>query len=380
MLRRLTLTTSILLLASGSGAAAAVASTNSGTTTDSTTTSTTSTTTTTKSKVPALRVLSASPIHTAAGDATVNVRFSTALPKSVPSRELPQLSPKLAGKWSEVGTSGLRFTPSGVYPAGTTVKVTIPTSLKAANGAHLSKADTFSYKVRNYQQARLIQLLVQLRYLPLKFVTSAKNRHLINGNVTEQRRLAFAPPSGHFTWAKGWPSQLHSLWTHNRSLVVAGAVRTFEYQHHLTMDGVAGAKVWSDLLSAAAGKHANTRGYTYALATETDPETLTIWHGGHVVLRTPANTGIAAAPTAPGTYPVYEKLASQVMRGKNPDGSKYADQVYWVSYFHGGDAVHYFDRATYGWPQSLGCVEVPMAAAKTSFGYLTYGTLVTVKG
>jgi hypothetical protein len=378
MLRRLALTTSILLLASGFGAgAAALAGTNTGTTTDSTTTPSTTTTTT---KVSALRVLSATPNHIAAGYATVTIQFSTALPKTVSSRELPRLSPGLAGKWSEVGTSELRFTPSSVYPAGTTVKVTVPVSLKAVDGAHLSKPYTFSYQVGNYQQTRLVQLLAQLHYLPLKFIPAAKDKHLVSGNVQEQRRLAFAAPSGRFTWNKGWPSQLHSLWAHDRGAVLAGAIRTVEYQHHLTMDGVADAQVWSDLLSAAAGKHANTRGYTYAVATETDPETLTIWHNGHVVLHSPANTGIAAAPTAPGTYPVYEKLSSQVMRGKNPDGSKYADQVYWVSYFHGGDAVHYFDRSTYGWPQSLGCVEVPMAAARTSFGYLTYGTLVTVTG
>jgi hypothetical protein len=67
-----------------------------------------------------------------------------------------------------------------------------------------------------------------------------------------------------------------------------------------------------------------------------------------------------------------------VMQGTNLDGSTYADQVYWVSYFHGGDAVHYFDRGSYGWPQSLGCVELPSTTAQASYGYLTYGSLVTV--
>ena len=33
--------------------------------------------------------------------------------------------------------------------------------------------------------------------------------------------------------------------------------------------------------------------------------------------------------------------------------------MYWISYFNGGDAVHYFDRAAYGYEQSLGCVELP---------------------
>ncbi len=77
-----------------------------------------------------------------------------------------------------------------------------------------------------------------------------------------------------------------------------------------------------------------------------------------------ANTGISVAPTATGTFPVYEKLTFQIMQGTNPDGSHYADPVSWVSYFNGGDAVHYFDRGSYGWPQSLGCVELPYTAAK----------------
>jgi len=96
------------------------------------------------------------------------------------------------------------------------------------------------------------------------------------------------------------------------------------------------------------------------------------------VLQTPGNTGIKQSPTADGTYPVYERLRYQVMKGRNPDGSKYSDPVYWVSYFNGGDAVHYYARGSYGFPQSLGCIEVPYGAAKTSYQYLTFGSLVTV--
>jgi lipoprotein-anchoring transpeptidase ErfK/SrfK len=66
------------------------------------------------------------------------------------------------------------------------------------------------------------------------------------------------------------------------------------------------------------------------------------------------------------------------MKGRNPDGSKYADQVYWVAYFHNGEAVHYFPRASYGSQQSLGCVELPYSEAKWIWPYLTYGTRVTV--
>jgi hypothetical protein len=40
----------------------------------------------------------------------------------------------------------------------------------------------------------------------------------------------------------------------------------------------------------------------------------------------------------------------------------------------------YFSRGGYGYNQSLGCVELPSAAAKMAYPYLTYGTLVTVTG
>jgi hypothetical protein len=42
--------------------------------------------------------------------------------------------------------------------------------------------------------------------------------------------------------------------------------------------------------------------------------------------------------------------------------------------------VHSMDRASFGSPQSLGCVELPLTEARQVWPYLTYGTLVTVTG
>jgi hypothetical protein len=66
------------------------------------------------------------------------------------------------------------------------------------------------------------------------------------------------------------------------------------------------------------------------------------------------------------------------VQGTNPDGSHYADPVQFVAHFMAGEAVHYFPRYSYGWPQSLGCVELPFTAAARAWPYLTYGSLVTV--
>ena len=103
-----------------------------------------------------------------------------------------------------------------------------------------------------------------------------------------------------------------------------------------------------------------------------------MWHDGQVILHTPANTGISVAPTTVGTAPVYLRYTFQIMQGTNPDGSHYADPVSWVSYFRSGEAVHYFPRGSYGYPQSLGCVELPYNQAHYVWPYMTYGTLVTV--
>jgi hypothetical protein len=106
------------------------------------------------------------------------------------------------------------------------------------------------------------------------------------------------------------------------------------------MDGDAGSGVWHALLAAVAAGATSRHGYTYALASQAVPETLTVWHNGRVILHTLANTGIPAAPTTIGTAPVYLRYTFQIMKGTNPDGSKYADPVSWVSYFRSGEAVH----------------------------------------
>jgi lipoprotein-anchoring transpeptidase ErfK/SrfK len=117
----------------------------------------------------------------------------------------------------------------------------------------------------------------------------------------------------------------------------------------------------------------------YLEVTTSSPETLHVWRDGKVIDQSLANTGIAEEPIAPGTFPVYLRYASTTMSGYNPNGSYYSDPgVPYVAYFNGGDAVHGFLRAQYGYPQSLGCVELPYANAAVVFNYDPIGTLVNV--
>ncbi len=154
----------------------------------------------------------------------------------------------------------------------------------------------------------------------------------------------------------------------------------FENTHEITVDGLAGPAVWRALLSDAIAGKRQTSGYTYVYVHREVPEVLTLWHDGHTVLTSAANTGIAGAETELGTFPVFEHIPEGTMSGTNPDGSHYNDPgIKWISYFNGGDAIHNFDRASFGTPQSLGCVELPLAAAAEVWPYTPIGTLVTIE-
>jgi peptidoglycan hydrolase-like protein with peptidoglycan-binding domain len=335
-------------------------------------------------KAAPLRLLSVSPAggaHDANGGGPVTLTFSSALSPATP---LPTLSPKIAGSWKVAGATAT-FTPSSGFLPDTKVRLTIPGGMTgaAASAGTLKRASSVTFTTGSYSTLGLQQILTQLGYLPFTWTpattaTSASAPVSLNEEVS----TAYAPAAGTFTFKPGYPSQLTSQWKAGKdNMLDQGAIRAFQSVQGLTMDGVAGPDVWAHLLTAAAKNQVNPNGYSYALASQDSPhESLKVWHNGKLILNTPANTGISGANTADGTFPVYERLQFQIMKGTNPDGSKYSDPVYWISYFDGGDAVHYFDRPAYGYYQSLGCVELQWSPAKFIWPYLTYGTLVTVTG
>ena len=194
--------------------------------------------------------------------------------------------------------------------------------------------------------------------------------------------IPLTPLSGHFAWRFGdIPPTLAALWTAGHpNAITTAAIMQFEAAHGLTTDGSAGPEVWQALLRAVARRQMNKAPYAYVYVTTSLPETVNLWVDGKVIFQTPCNTGIAAAPTAVGTWPVYVRYVTTTMSGKNPGGSVYHDPgIPWVSYFHGSDALHGFLRYSYGFPQSLGCVEMPYQAAGTVYPWTPIGTLVTIE-
>jgi L,D-transpeptidase catalytic domain len=327
-----------------------------------------------------------------AGGDPVVVTFSAPLAAGSP---VPVLTPAVPGSWQQAGPV-LTFRPAVPFSPSSHITLRIPAGqagVRAAGGGLLARPVVAGFRTRAWSTRRLSELLAQLGYLPLSWtpLSGGAGRPTGDGQpvaasaagpgLAAQIAAAYSPPPGTFRWHHGYPASLHRQWHASRpSVLLKGAVMAFQARRGMTMTGTASLSLWRALFRAADRGRANRAGYTYAVASKGSPETLTIWHDGHVVLRSDTNTGIPVAPTADGTFPVYLRYRYQIMRGTNPDGSSYADPVEFVAYFDGGEAVHYFPRGSYGSPQSLGCVELPIAAAARAWPYLTYGSLVTVTG
>src|SRR6266571_3581874 len=323
------------------------------------------------------------------GAARITVIFSEPLSATSP---MPTISPAIDGTWQRHGNTAV-FVPARGFGARTKVTVQIPAGaggMESARGGVLATPVTAKFRTGSYSPVRIEQLLAQLGYLPLDWAPQTGTEVPLS-DANAQLRAAYSPPAGTYTWQSGYPSALMRLWSPDKpSEILRGAVMAFQADHGLTSDmiyenqegltlnGSIGRRLWRALFRAITRDQANKHGYTYALASQRAPETLTVWHNGVQIFRNPANSGVPVAPTAVGTDPVYIRYQSQIMKGTNPDGTKYADPVAWVAYFHAGEAVHYFGRYSYGSQQSLGCVELPWGPAKRIWPYLTFGTLVTV--
>jgi peptidoglycan hydrolase-like protein with peptidoglycan-binding domain len=321
-----------------------------------------------------LNVVSVSPVDGATGvpsDATVTVQFSEPLSANSP---MPSLTPAVAGNWQMLTPTTVAFVATGPFVPSSTETISVPAGhdgIRSAGGVDLGQAASVRFTVATGSTLRLQQLLAQLGYLPLTFTPAAP--------VTAPQEMA-QPQEGTFAWRFAEPAPLTSQWASGSANVITkAAVMTFENKHGMTTDGVAGPQVWSQLLADVASGTVDTAAYNYVYVSKSLPETATVYSNGAEVYSTLANTGVAGAETASGTFPVFEHLTVTTMSGTNPNGTKYRDPgIPWVSYFNGGDALHGFVRGSYGFPQSDGCVEMPPDHAAVVFPYTPIGTLVTV--
>jgi peptidoglycan hydrolase-like protein with peptidoglycan-binding domain len=316
-----------------------------------------------------------------APDGTITLTFSEPV-ASLLGASRPTLTPSMPGSWRETDSHTLVFRPSGLgAPLGSQLSLALPAAMAVAapSGALGTPVERLSWTVPLGSTLRLAQLLAQQGYLPLRWQPSGT---AVADTELAQSAAAVSAPSGSFRWRyPHTPRELIALWRPGSpNQILRGAVMTFERTHGLAVDGLAGPMVWRALLAdAVAGRRYRTP-YSYVYVHSQVPQKLTLWSAGHIILTSPGNTGIPSRPTAPGTFEVFEHIQSGTMSGTNPDGSRYHDPgIRWISYFNGGDALHAFPRASYGTPQSLGCVELPLAAAAQVWPYTPVGTLVTIE-
>jgi hypothetical protein len=296
-------------------------------------------------------------------------------------KSLPKLA--VAGHWKRTNDHTLVFTPSGTGPSlGSDVKVMLPhtVALADATGRGLKTGREIDWKVPPASPLRLIQLLAEDGYLPVEFKASGAP---VAHTVRAQSSAAAHPPDGTFPWRfSNTPSELKKQWApETGNVIVRGAIMMYQDEHQLAVDGLPGPELWKGLLKSAVDDKVEHKSYNYVYVHRDHlPQVATLWHNGKNIFSTPGNTGVAAAPTDLGTFPVFEHLPETTMSGTNPDGSHYNDPgIKYVSYFNGGDALHAFDRASFGTPQSVGCVELPLASAAKIYPYTPIGTLVTIE-
>jgi len=290
---------------------------------------------------------------------------------------MPEITPSVAGSWALTSATTLTFQPDSSLVPFQTYTVTVPggaDGLRGTSGARLASNVKIDFKIAAGSFLRLQQLLAQLNYLPVAFAPSSTAAVPASQEAMVQL--------GTFNWR--WlnqPTQLTSLFIQgDDDVLTQGAVMMFENLHGLAADGIAGPDVWTALLQAVGTKQMDPNPWDWIWVQKALPETLYAYSNGAIVFQTPANTGAFGVATPDGTWPVYLHYASTTMQGKNPNGSTYDDKgVLWVSYFYKGDALHAFLRGSYGTPQSLGCVEMPTAAAATVFPLTPIGTIVSVQ-
>ncbi len=319
------------------------------------------------------------PGTTLAPGGQLTLTFSDPVARVLGTRS-PRLSPATPGHWHLLDAHTLAFRPNGFgFGLGTKVRIVLPRAVHLAARAGKALTLTFSWQVPTGSTLRLHQLLAQLGYLPLNWQSTASSTPTSLG---EQLAAAVSPPPGRFVWRyDNTPPELTNLWNAGlTSEITRGAVMMFQDTHGLAVDALPGPRVWRALISDVIAGKRRGGGYSYVYVHRDLPQSLNLWHNGRLILSSPGNTGVPAAPTKLGTFPVFEHLVVGTMSGTNPNGTHYKDPgIRYISYFHQGDAIHAFNRSSFGTPQSLGCVELPLASAAKVWPYTPIGTLVTIE-
>ena len=294
-----------------------------------------------------------------------------------PATPRPTLAPAAGGTWQDIGPYEI-FRPTSTLDPCTSYTLRIPAGTFALRHRRLGRTRLFRFNVACPGTTAVQEALARLGYLPYTLHGYVGASSLAPITRKEAAQRAFMPPP------KGvLRENVHRAPPLKQGTVdptTTGAMQVFEGDHGLPLSTTPSKQLWIDLIAAEVLRHNDPRPYTWVTVSEAMPETLAVHEGAKVVLRSPTNTGVPGATTQQGIFPIYIRYVATTMIGTNVDGSHYNDPgVPWVNYFNGGDAVHGYIRPGYGYPQSNGCVELPIATAQTVYGMLQLGDLVIVE-
>ncbi len=290
----------------------------------------------------------------------------------------PMLEPAVAGSWRVAGDSEV-FTAAATLAPCSTYTLTVWANTVATGHARVGRKRSVKLQVACPPVAGLQEAFARLGYLGAKLHPTYRV-HLPHDGRESMRaaaQQAYRPFRGGLAPepSDAPPVQLGTL-----DATTRGAIEVFQADHRLPMTGAPNALMWRVLLEVEGLYHRDPHPYTWVSVTESLPETMELHEGSRVVVSSPANTGVAGAETEKGIFPIYARYVSTTMTGTDPDGEHYvAPDVPWVNYFNGGDAVHGYPRASYGFPQSNGCVELPIGTADEIFPMLAIGDVVWVQ-
>ena len=294
-----------------------------------------------------------------------------------PGSPTPMLTPSVAGTWTTVGDTE-SFTATSTLQPCSTYELTVWANTTATGHARLGRRQVLKLNVACPPLAGMQQALARLGYLGAVFRPTYK---FVQRSGAESRREAavnaYHPPRGMLAPD---PSTAPPVRMGSLDPTTRGALMVYQSDNNLPVTGEPNVSTWDSILYAQTRYRRDPHPYTWVTVSESLPETLVLYQGHRRVLSTPVNTGVAGAETELGVFPIYSRFVSTTMTGTDPDGTHYvAPDVPWVNYFNGGDAVHGYPRASYGFPQSNGCVELPIETAHTVFDMLAIGDIVVVR-
>jgi hypothetical protein len=170
------------------------------------------------------------------------------------------------------------------------------------------------------------------------------------------------------------PNELQNLTpTGPNSILYQSAIKSFQNDTGMPTN-------YDNLSLAYNNGNKAKKGFVWILVSKQIPQTLKVWKDGSYILESNCSTGIRNGLTPTGSFMIYARYTKFTMSGRWPINNKpyYDPDVPYVNFFYKGDAIHGFIRKAYGYPQSAGCVELPVDFSKQLFQYTYIGTVVTI--